>query len=164
MLAIVQGISEKFVTISAQQAALEHDYDPDIIGECYIALNFPFFESVSLFLEWLLVTNGIVQCNFAILIAYWGNRIHKITWLCGLVVFQSVTCLLIIFPTLTHSERFVTILSKHYKLQIHLIIAIILNTRFIVRHRIPHSIFTLWICFVRIHRRLNSAWKKFHMH
>lgn len=31
-LAIVQGISEKFISISAQQAALEHDYDPDIIG------------------------------------------------------------------------------------------------------------------------------------
>lgn len=33
LLAIVQGISEKFISISAQQAALEHDYDPDIIGE-----------------------------------------------------------------------------------------------------------------------------------
>lgn len=33
LLAIVQGISEKFISISAQQAALEHDYDPDIIGK-----------------------------------------------------------------------------------------------------------------------------------
>lgn len=34
-LAILQGISEKFLSISAQQAALEHDYDPDIIGESF---------------------------------------------------------------------------------------------------------------------------------
>lgn len=40
VLAIVQGISEKFITISAQQAALEHDYDPNVIGECSIALVF----------------------------------------------------------------------------------------------------------------------------
>lgn len=33
LLAIVQGISEKFISISAQQAALEHDYDPDIVGK-----------------------------------------------------------------------------------------------------------------------------------
>lgn len=40
VLAIVQGISEKFITISAQQAALEHDYDPNVIGECSIVLIF----------------------------------------------------------------------------------------------------------------------------
>lgn len=52
------------------------------------------------------MSNGIVQGIFAILIAYWGNRIHKISWLCGMVVFQSVTALLVIIPTLTHSERY----------------------------------------------------------
>lgn len=35
LLAIVQGVSEKFISISAQQAALEHDYDPNIIGTEY---------------------------------------------------------------------------------------------------------------------------------
>lgn len=32
LLAIVQGISEKFIAISAQQAALEHDFNSDVIG------------------------------------------------------------------------------------------------------------------------------------
>lgn len=35
LLAIVQGISEKFIVISAQQAALEHDFNSDVIGESW---------------------------------------------------------------------------------------------------------------------------------
>lgn len=36
LLAIVQGISEKFITISAQQAALEYDFNSNVIGEFYL--------------------------------------------------------------------------------------------------------------------------------
>lgn len=31
-IAIVQGIAEKYISISALQAALEFDFDPDIVG------------------------------------------------------------------------------------------------------------------------------------
>lgn len=31
-IAITQGICEKYIIVSAQQAALEHDYDPKIVG------------------------------------------------------------------------------------------------------------------------------------
>lgn len=34
---IVQGISEKFLTISVHQAALEHDFDTKIIGNNKVA-------------------------------------------------------------------------------------------------------------------------------
>lgn len=37
ILAIVQGISEKFIAISAHQAALEHDFDPDVVGELHFS-------------------------------------------------------------------------------------------------------------------------------
>lgn len=47
-----------------------------------------------------------MQGVFAILIAYWGNRIHKISWLCGMVVFQSLAAFIVIIPTLTHSDRY----------------------------------------------------------
>lgn len=40
ILAIIQGICEKFIIISAHQAALEHDYDPKIIGTNF-EINFP---------------------------------------------------------------------------------------------------------------------------
>lgn len=32
LVAIIQGASEKLVSISIQQAALEHDYNPTVIG------------------------------------------------------------------------------------------------------------------------------------
>lgn len=54
--------------------------------------------------EWLLVSHGIFQGLFAILIAFWGNRIHKIQWLCGLVIFESVTSFLVIIPTIVHAQ------------------------------------------------------------
>lgn len=63
--------------------------------------------------EWLLVTNGIAQGLFAILIAYWGNRIHKTNWLCGLLVFQAVTSVIVIIPTISH--RFVSKQEKNKK-------------------------------------------------
>lgn len=52
-------------------------------------------------LEWLLVSHGIIQL-FALAIAYWGNRIHKITWLCGMLVFEAVTAFIVIIPTIAH--------------------------------------------------------------
>lgn len=66
---------------------------------------FAFVCALRMFSELLFISNGIVQGIFAIHIAYWGNRIHKISWLCGMVVFQSFTALIVIIPTLTHSER-----------------------------------------------------------
>lgn len=32
LVGIVQGAAEKFVSISVEQAALEHDYNPDVVG------------------------------------------------------------------------------------------------------------------------------------
>lgn len=34
LVGIAQGTSEKYISISAQQAALEHDFDPNIVGMC----------------------------------------------------------------------------------------------------------------------------------
>lgn len=61
---------------------------------------------IKIFTVWLLVTHGIMQGLFAIFIAYWGNRIHKIKWLCGMVIFQSVASMIVIIPTLTHQRYF----------------------------------------------------------
>lgn len=53
-------------------------------------------------IEWLLVSHGIVQAIFAILIAYWGNRVHKIKWLGSMLFFQAIVSLIAIIPTLVH--------------------------------------------------------------
>lgn len=39
LLAIVQGVAEKFVAISAHQAALEHDFHPDVVGKIIFQLT-----------------------------------------------------------------------------------------------------------------------------
>jgi hypothetical protein len=70
LTAIVKGAIETYFRISAKQAALTHDFDPMIV-------------------DWLLVSSGIFQGIFAILIAYWGNRIHRTGLLVYLVSNQS---------------------------------------------------------------------------
>uniref|UniRef100_A0A1Q3FKV0 Putative organic anion transporter polypeptide n=2 Tax=Culex tarsalis TaxID=7177 RepID=A0A1Q3FKV0_CULTA len=81
----VQGGIEAYFRVSAHQAANEHDFDPVIV-------------------DWLLVTSGISQGVFALLVAYWGNRLHRISWLGGIFMLQSVGLLLLIIPTLTHNS------------------------------------------------------------
>lgn len=83
--ALIQGAIESYFRISAKQAALTHDFDPRII-------------------DWLLVTSGILQGFFAILVAYWGNRMHRTAWLGGLFMLQSIFCLIVIIPTLAQNS------------------------------------------------------------
>lgn len=108
LIGIAQGTSEKYISISAQQAALEHDFDPNVVGMHFrdqkslwnqIPSKLSFLR---IQLEWLLVSHGIVQAIFAILIAYWGSRVHKITWLCSMLIIQSIASLIVIIPTLVH--------------------------------------------------------------
>ncbi|KAL7041620.1 hypothetical protein ACKWTF_000836 [Chironomus riparius] len=80
---VIQGAIESYFRLSAKQSALTHDYDPRII-------------------DWLIVTSGICQGIFAIIISYWGNRIHRTGWLGGLFMIQSFLCILIVIPTLVH--------------------------------------------------------------
>lgn len=113
LVGIAQGTSEKYIAISARQAALEHDFDPDIVGTCTMHNAAPKieimqskFKLIDIFvvvsIEWLLVSHGIVQAMFAILITYWGNRVHKITWLSSMLFIQSIASLIVIIPTLVH--------------------------------------------------------------
>ncbi|XP_055644230.1 solute carrier organic anion transporter family member 74D [Toxorhynchites rutilus septentrionalis] len=81
----VQGGIESYFRISAQQAANEHGFDPIIV-------------------DWLLVTSGIAQGVFAILVVYWGNRLHRISWLGEIFMLQAVGLLLLVIPTLTHNS------------------------------------------------------------
>ncbi|XP_053696574.1 solute carrier organic anion transporter family member 4C1 [Sabethes cyaneus] len=81
----VQGGVESYFRVAAHQAANEHEFDPLIV-------------------DWLLVSSGISQGLFALLVTYWGNRLHRISWLGGIFMLQAVGLLLLIIPTLTHSS------------------------------------------------------------
>lgn len=83
LIGFVQGGVEAYFRIAAHQAASEHDLDPFIV-------------------DWLLVTSGIAQGVFALLVAYWGNRLHRISWMGAILMLQAVALVLLIIPTLTH--------------------------------------------------------------
>lgn len=60
-------------------------------------------ESIILyFQDWLLVANGIFQGLFAVIIAYWGNRIHRISWIGGILMLQSTLSLAVTIPILAN--------------------------------------------------------------
>ncbi|XP_058819784.1 solute carrier organic anion transporter family member 74D [Topomyia yanbarensis] len=82
----VQGGIESYFRVSAHQAANEHEFDPIIV-------------------DWLLVASGISQGLFALLVTYWGNRLHRISWLGGIFMLQAVGLLMLIIPTLTHNSN-----------------------------------------------------------
>lgn len=41
-----------------------------------------------------------MQGMFALIIVYWANRVHKASWLGGLIIFQAITTVLSIIPSL----------------------------------------------------------------
>lgn len=49
-----------------------------------------------------MVSSGIFQGIFAMLVTYWGNRIHRAAWMGALFMLQAVMCLVVIVPTLAH--------------------------------------------------------------
>lgn len=71
------------------------------VGEAAIKIH-AWGNVLNSFIDWLLVASGIFQGIFAVLVAYWGNRIHRTGWLGGLFMIQSFLCILVIIPTLVH--------------------------------------------------------------
>ena len=80
---IIQSAVEAYFKIAVEQAAVELDYESKVV-------------------DWLLITNGISQGLFALIITYWANRIHRIAWLGGLLMLQACTCFTLIIPTVSH--------------------------------------------------------------
>uniref|UniRef100_A0A182JFR2 Uncharacterized protein n=1 Tax=Anopheles atroparvus TaxID=41427 RepID=A0A182JFR2_ANOAO len=86
LVAFVSGGIESYFRLAAHQAASELDFDP-------------------ITLDWLLVTAGIAQGVFALLVSYWGNRLHRISWLGAIFMLQAVSLIVLIIPTLTHNSE-----------------------------------------------------------
>ncbi|XP_053673868.1 solute carrier organic anion transporter family member 4C1 [Anopheles nili] len=85
LVAFVSGGIESYFRLAAHQAASELNYDPIV-------------------LDWLLVTAGIAQGVLAILISYWGNRFHRISWLGAIFMLQAIGLIVLIIPTVTHNS------------------------------------------------------------
>lgn len=52
-----------------------------------------------------MVSHEIFQGLFVLIVAYWGNRIHRIAWLGGLTCFQGFSCFLVFIPYLEHMKK-----------------------------------------------------------
>lgn len=99
---ILQGAVGTYFRISAKQVALQYDFDPNVIGmmrHSYVIESISRI-SIPVLSDWLLVVSGLSQGVFAIVIAYWGNRIHRIAWLGGILMLQACFCAMAIIPTL----------------------------------------------------------------
>ncbi|XP_062545501.1 solute carrier organic anion transporter family member 1C1 [Armigeres subalbatus] len=124
LLGFVQGGVEAYFRIAAHQAASEYDLDPFIV-------------------DWLLVTSGIAQGVLALLVAYWGNRLHRISWLGGTFMLQSVGLVLLIIPTLTHNSDDTQTLSAS---QVGNVCVLEQSAQLQMDH--PHAITTLVLMFI----------------
>ncbi|XP_044256188.1 solute carrier organic anion transporter family member 74D-like isoform X2 [Tribolium madens] len=49
-------------------------------------------------IEWLIYTNEFFVGLCALLVAYYGNRIHRISWIGGLTIFQAVSSGILVIP------------------------------------------------------------------
>ncbi|KAG4066838.1 hypothetical protein HA402_012905 [Bradysia odoriphaga] len=86
IIGIILGASERYFQLSARQAAVELNFQPVEI------------------LDWLLVAHGIFQGIFAVVLAYWGNRIHRISWIGGILMLQSALSLAVVIPILANND------------------------------------------------------------
>ncbi|CAG9770271.1 unnamed protein product [Ceutorhynchus assimilis] len=49
-------------------------------------------------IDWLIYINEVFVGIFALLVAYWGNRIHRPTWLGALTIYLGVSCITLAIP------------------------------------------------------------------
>lgn len=52
----------------------------------------------ALFSDWLIYMNEVFVGLFALCVAYWGNRIHRASWLGALTIFLAVACATLAVP------------------------------------------------------------------
>ncbi|KAF3425088.1 hypothetical protein E2986_03670 [Frieseomelitta varia] len=57
--------------------------------------------------EWILVASDLTPFVFGVIVAYWGDRIHRAAWIGGIVLLQSVSYFIMIIPHLTHQIKVV---------------------------------------------------------
>nr|XP_034185770.1 solute carrier organic anion transporter family member 74D-like [Osmia lignaria]XP_034185771.1 solute carrier organic anion transporter family member 74D-like [Osmia lignaria] len=83
-----------------QAAAYAYLY---VVGHT-IARRFQFDPYV---MEWVLLISDLIPFFLGLLIAYWGNRIHRASWIGAIVLLQSVSYFSLIIPHLTHQTRII---------------------------------------------------------
>ncbi|XP_076276039.1 solute carrier organic anion transporter family member 2A1 [Lasioglossum baleicum] len=58
-------------------------------------------------MEWVLAIPDLIPFLLGLLVAYWGDRIHRAAWVGGIVLLQSASFIVMIIPHLTHQTKVV---------------------------------------------------------
>lgn len=69
--------------------------------ECQRTLSFRFYT------EWVLIVSDLTPFALGVVIAYWGDRIHRAAWIGAIVLLQSISYFVMIIPHLTHHTKVV---------------------------------------------------------
>ncbi|XP_043258795.1 solute carrier organic anion transporter family member 1A5 isoform X2 [Colletes gigas] len=85
---LVQTAAYAYFYVSGPTIARKFQFDPYIM-------------------EWVLVISDLTPFLFGLLVAYWGDRIHRVAWIGGIVLLQSVSYFIMIIPHLTHQIKVV---------------------------------------------------------
>lgn len=109
LLGIVQGSAQAYFISTVRYIGEIFSYSSEVIGKFYKFNKLKIHKDSEIIfvyiLDWLLVTHEIFQGLFVLIIAYWGNRIHRIAWLGGLTCFQGFSCFLVFIPYLEHLKK-----------------------------------------------------------
>jgi len=55
--------------------------------------------------DWILVVADLTPFILGLAVAYWGDRIHRVSWIGALILLQSASFFVLIIPHLTHRVR-----------------------------------------------------------
>ncbi|XP_006616873.1 solute carrier organic anion transporter family member 1A5-like [Apis dorsata] len=58
-------------------------------------------------MEWVLIVSDLTPFILGVVIAYWGDRIHRAAWIGAIVLLQSISYFVMIIPHLTHHTKVV---------------------------------------------------------
>ncbi|XP_068967047.1 solute carrier organic anion transporter family member 1A5 [Bombus flavifrons] len=56
-------------------------------------------------MEWVLIISDLTPFLLGVIVAYWGDRIHRAAWIGGIVLLQSISYFIMIIPHLTHQTK-----------------------------------------------------------
>ncbi|KAF7399488.1 hypothetical protein HZH68_008080 [Vespula germanica] len=58
-------------------------------------------------IDWVLVTSELTPFFLGLIVAYWGDKIHRASWIGALVLLQCASYVILIIPHLTHKVRII---------------------------------------------------------
>ena len=65
------------------------------------------FHFDSYIMEWVLMASDLASSVLGVMIAYWGDKIHRVAWMGSIVLLQALSYFILIIPHLTHPTKLI---------------------------------------------------------